>query len=149
MEAPSIWCVPVAVSTSSRLPPFHPWWLYLLGQVRYTCRTKDSTPEPSIEQAAVVKKLCKEDRCDTITPGRDLFGDTECPGKNLVLISPSCIYPGVNDESMLMWIIYSCEGGTDETKTNIPTCKTDKTRCDQSYSCTQKKTCDNAGGFCK
>ena len=60
-----------------------------------------------------------------------------------------CDYPGVNDESMLMWIIYSCEGGTDETKTEIPTCETDKTRCDQNYSCTQDKTCSNSGGFCK
>ena len=52
-------------------------------QVRYTCRTKDSTPEPSIEQLDVVKKLCNEhDKCDKITPGRQLFGDTECPGKN-------------------------------------------------------------------
>ena len=51
-------------------------------QVRYTCRTKDSTPEPSEEQADIVKKLCKGDKCDTIRPGRELFGDSECPGRN-------------------------------------------------------------------
>ena len=28
---------------------------------------------------------------------------------------------------MLMWIIYSCDGGTDETKADIPTCEATKT----------------------
>ena len=57
-------------------------WVYSGGQVRYTCRTEDATPEPSLEQLEVVKKLCKGDRCDTVRPGRTLFGDTECPGRN-------------------------------------------------------------------
>ena len=57
-------------------------WLYCGGQVRYTCRTADSTPEPSLEQLEVVKKLCRGDRCETVRPGRQLFGDTECPGRN-------------------------------------------------------------------
>ena len=58
-------------------------WMFSCDQVRYTCRTKDSTPEPSIEQLEVVKKLCKGDRCETVKPGKELFGDvSECPGRN-------------------------------------------------------------------
>ena len=49
--------------------------------MRYTCRTKDWTPEPSVEQGAIVKKLCEgKETAPTITPGRELFGDDECPG---------------------------------------------------------------------
>ena len=72
-----------------KVPPIHPRKCHscqYLAQVRYTCRTKDSTPEPSEEQADIVKKLCKGDKCETITPGRELFGDTECPGKTLSIL---------------------------------------------------------------
>ena len=48
--------------------------------MRYTCKTKDWTPETSLEQVDIVKKLCKGEKCDTVTPGRELFGETECPG---------------------------------------------------------------------
>ena len=48
--------------------------------MRYTCKTKEWTPETSVEQVDIVKKLCKGEKCETVTPGRELFGDTECPG---------------------------------------------------------------------
>ena len=57
--------------------------------------------------------------------------------------------PGVNDASMLMWVIYSCDGGTDNTKTNIATCSNTESKCQESYPCTSEGTCTNTGDFCQ
>ena len=57
---------------------------------------------------------------------------------------------GVNDESMLMWIVYSCEEGTDDTKTDIPSCSSGKTKCEDDYACTKEDLCEeDKEEFCR
>ena len=79
-----------------------------IHKILYSCKEQKVS---NAEQLQKVKSLCdKEEEC-SVQASRETFGNKECPD------SP--------DSKMLMWIIYSCDGGEDRTKITGPkTCPT-------------------------
>ena len=60
------------------------------------------------DQMALVKESCpKPDECQ-VEASREFLGNSECPG--------------TGDANMSLWLVYSCDGGTDATKIEKPKC---------------------------
>ena len=72
-------------------------------QLLYSCKEQKTSNR---EQLRKVRALCRKKENCRVEASRDFFGNTECPD------SP--------DRDMVMWIVYSCNGGKDETKLTGP-----------------------------
>ena len=72
----------------------------------YSCTKKRDTNQ---EQLALVKKDCQNKETCQVDANREFFGNSQCPG--------------TDDEDMLLWLIYSCDGGgSDKTTIHTPKC---------------------------
>lgn len=70
-----------------------------IHKILYSCEEKETS---NTEQLRKVQSLCdKKEQC-AVKASREVFGNTECPD--------------ASDDQMLMWIVYSCDGGQDRTK---------------------------------
>ena len=70
----------------------------------YSC----TAGENNEEQMALVKNSCeKRDEC-RIEASREFFGRSECTA--------------AGDPNMSLWLVYSCDGGTDGTKIDYSKC---------------------------
>ena len=77
-----------------------------LLKVLYSCNEKK---EPNQKQVALVKKDCQNQETCQINASREFFGNSQCPG--------------TDDAEMLLWLIYSCDGGgSDKTTFRSPKC---------------------------
>ena len=72
-----------------------------IHKVLYACKRAPTNQA----QLKVVEKLCQGKEECNVKPGEKLFGKVACKEST---------------QSPLMWIVYSCDGGTDETRTKIP-----------------------------
>ena len=98
-----------------------------IHKVRYACKADG----PDKVQLEIVQKLCQGKESCSIQPGPKVFDDkVVCPGR---------------DTFPLMWLVYSCDGGKDETETFTP----DDPKCLESYKCTKESTCKNQAGTCR
>jgi len=80
-----------------------------IHKILYSCEEQDESNEEQLETA---KELCDEKEECNIKASREVFGDKECPE--------------TSDNEMLMWVVYSCDGGEDSTYLTGPnTCPTD------------------------
>ena len=74
-----------------------------INKLLYSCKEQ---AESNRKQLRKVRSLCgKKENC-TVEASRELFGNDECPD------SP--------DSEMVMWVVYVCNGGVDETKLTGP-----------------------------
>merc|ERR1719222_1874817 len=74
-----------------------------IHKLLYSCKEQNVSNEDQLKK---VRDLCdKKENC-TVEASRELFGNTECPD------SP--------DSEMVMWVVYSCNGGEDKTKLTGP-----------------------------
>ena len=79
----------------------------------YSCVEKN---EPNQEQLALVKKDCQNEETCQINASREFFGNSQCPG--------------TDDAQMLLWLIYSCDGGgSDKTTFHTPKCNNNTGGC--------------------
>ena len=78
---------------------------YSALKVLYSCTKAGKGNE---DQLDLVKEACESKETCQIDASRDFFGDDECPG--------------TEDGKMALWLMYSCVGGTDRTKTKAPKC---------------------------
>ena len=79
-----------------------------IHKLLYSCEEKKVS---NAEQLEKVNAVCdKKEEC-SVQASREVFGNKECPD--------------APDNEMLMWVIYSCDGGEDRTKITGPrTCPT-------------------------
>ena len=63
------------------------------------------------EQMGLVRKHCQGKEKCRIEVSRQFFGASECPG--------------TNGGGMSLWLIYSCDGGSDLSNTHSPRCNGD------------------------
>ena len=72
-----------------------------IHKVLYACKMAPTKKA----QLKAVQKLCQGKEECNVKPGEKLFGKVTCKEST---------------KTPLMWIVYSCDSGTDETTTNIP-----------------------------
>ena len=111
-------------------------WVYMkcpggcltIHKVLYAC----DAGGPDEVQLEVVQKLCQGKENCLIQPGPKVFDKNVVCRKNKFPLG-------------LMWLVYSCDGGKDETETFFP----DDPKCHESYKCTKESTCKNRAGTCR
>ena len=81
----------------------------------YSC----TAGENNEEQMALVKNSCEKRHGCRIEASREFFGRSECPA--------------TGDPNMSLWLVYSCDGGTDGTKI-------DYSKCNESFVTTTTTT---------
>jgi hypothetical protein len=112
-----------------------------IHKILYSC----SMDGQAHDQLDLVKSLCEGRESCNVRPSRKLFGEEECPGSE--------------DSKMIMWTIYSCDGGKDETILENPDkCRggggnsclvSSRGQCKPCYSCTKESSCRSTGGRCR
>ena len=73
-------------------------------QVLYSCNEAKSNSK----QLKLIKDRCQEQERCRVTADRKTFGDDECPD--------------TDEDSMQLWLVYSCDGGEDHTIIRKPSC---------------------------
>ena len=73
-------------------------------QVLYSCKEGRSNSE----QLKLIRDRCQDQKKCKVTADRETFGDEECPD--------------TEEDSMKLWLVYSCDGGEDLTVIRKPTC---------------------------
>ena len=76
-------------------------------KVLYSCKG-DKDDNTNQDQLKLVKKTCQGQQACQICASREFFGNFECPE--------------TEDEKMVLFLEYSCVGGTDRTTTKAPKC---------------------------
>ena len=97
-----------------------------IHKVRYAC----DRGEGDEVQLGIVQERCQGKESCFLRPGKKLFyKNVACPKKD---------HP-------LMWLVYSCDGGKDETKTFAPP----NLKCQKSFKCNKESICKEQAGICR
>lgn len=75
-----------------------------IPKVLYSCKEADTNQG----QMRLVRYYCQGKRKCRIEVSRKFFGNRECPG--------------TDDSRMKLWLVYSCDGGSDKTTSLSPNC---------------------------
>merc|ERR1711974_297592 len=75
-----------------------------IHKVLYSCKEGKSNSE----HLKVVKDRCQDQKKCKVAANRETFGEEECPD--------------TDEDSMQLWLIYSCDGGEDLTSIRKPVC---------------------------
>jgi len=75
-----------------------------IHKVLYSCKEGRSNSE----QLKLIRDRCQDQKKCKVTADRETFGDEECPD--------------TEEDSMKLWLVYSCDGGEDLTVIRKPTC---------------------------
>ena len=82
-----------------------------IHKILYSCKEQEVSND---EQLRIVQALCDKKHKCRVEASREMFGHEECPD--------------TPDNEMIMWVVYSCDGGEDGTRLKGPkTCSQPRT----------------------